>query len=51
MFACKDTDGHHSVFGTGINTDSQLGFQEFPRNSGIFVKVTIYLYITGFMSL
>ena len=32
LFAIK-RNRKFSVFGTGINTDSQLGLHEYPRNS------------------
>ncbi|KAL5014995.1 hypothetical protein ScPMuIL_009265 [Solemya velum] len=33
LFVTKSRRGHR-VFGTGVNTDSQIGFHEMPRNSG-----------------
>ena len=33
LFAVKE-NYKYSVYGTGINTDSQLGLHEFPRKSG-----------------
>ena len=33
LFAVKEKY-RYSVYGTGINTDSQLGLHEFPRKSG-----------------
>ena len=33
LFALKN-DKKYEVYGTGINTDSQLGLHEFPRKSG-----------------
>jgi len=33
LFAAKH-NRKHVVLGTGINTDSQLGYHEYPRNSG-----------------
>ena len=33
LFALERNKKFH-VFGTGINTDSQLGLHEFPRKSG-----------------
>ena len=36
VFTCKSkSDNTHLLYGTGINTDSQLGYQEFPKNSGV----------------
>lgn len=33
VYLCH-TDSANVAYGTGINTDSQLGYQEYPRNSG-----------------
>ena len=33
VYLCHTGSGN-VVYGTGINTDSQLGYQEYPPNSG-----------------
>lgn len=33
-YLCQTPEGKHLLYGTGLNTDSQLGYQEFPRKSG-----------------
>ncbi|XP_074661344.1 RCC1-like G exchanging factor-like protein [Tubulanus polymorphus] len=40
VFSCKTPRGQ-AVYGCGINTDSQLGYQEFPRKSGRILDYVI----------
>ena len=34
VLLCRGEGGEDVVYGTGINTDSQLGYHEYPRKSG-----------------
>ncbi|XP_046362557.2 RCC1-like G exchanging factor-like protein [Haliotis rufescens] len=40
VFAARTPSGH-KLFGTGINTDSQLGYHEYPRGSGRVLDIIV----------
>ncbi|ESO04408.1 hypothetical protein HELRODRAFT_79114 [Helobdella robusta] len=42
VFACEDgSTGQMHVYGTGLNTDSQIGYHEYPRRSGRVLELLI----------
>lgn len=40
-YLCQTPNGKHVLYGSGLNTDSQLGYQEFPRKSGRILDYVI----------
>ncbi|KAK3085852.1 hypothetical protein FSP39_009642 [Pinctada imbricata] len=41
LMICKEGGKGLQLYGTGINTDSQLGFHEYPKNTGRFLDYII----------
>ena len=49
LFAVKEKN-KYSVYGTGINTDSQLGLHEYPRKSGKEIEPKKCVYFIRIIS-